>query len=246
MMKPSHDACRRMRLATVGKRLPVDHDHGNLQSACCLYLGDGTRSAGVFCNDPLDAMTAHKNDITSLGEGTTRDDDGVVWKERRPFRRINEAQDVVMLRLGRKGIDMLATDREKNALPGTCQRGNCAGDVLRCVPVVSGGGLPGWPCQRDQRNTKLVTRRNSVMAHLRCKGVGRVNDMGDGVFAQVGGKPIDAAEAADPMCDGLLLWSGNAPRIGERCRDASLGHHMREGGCLGGAAQDQEIVAHGR
>lgn len=244
MMQPAHHIFRGVDFHPVGQSGPVDHQHRQAKLARGDQLGFGARAARILAYQQLDGVGLHQLPVVLNREGAAIDNQGVVGQGGCVVRRIDEAQQVVVLRLRGEGVHMHAPQRQHDAAGRPRQRGDRAVDVGNAAPAVSGHGLPPGPGQRDDGNAHLPCRRYRMRAHRRGKGVGGIDEMGDCVVAQIGDEACHTTEAADPYRHRLRAGIIRSAGIAERCRDARVRQQSRQRAGLRRAPQ-QEDVGHG-
>lgn len=246
MTQPLKDGVNGIDFAAGRQSRPCDHHDRKTEVAGGLQLGAGAVAAGVLGNHQFDAMIQHQSRIIRDSERAPRNDDRMARQGRRRDGRVDEAEHIVMLRLGREALEVLAANREQDATRRHRQRVDGTGDIPGAAPIVPRLRLPGRPRQGDERHTGCRACDDRMTAHLGSKRMRRVDDVGYAIVAQVCFEPGCSAKATDPMGDRLRLRALNATGIGKRRVDAALGYGAREMACLSGAAKDQEVVVHGR
>ena len=107
--------------------------------------------------------------------------------------RIDQAQQVPMLRASQKWRHMLAANGQKH--PGRLggQGLHRCGYIGHVLPHITSLSLPRGPLQRQQGHARFSTGLHRVAAHLRGKGVGGVHHMGNALGLQ---KVLQASHAA--------------------------------------------------
>ena len=134
----------------------------------------------------------------------------------------------MVLRLCRKGRQVLLSDREENSR--TPIREGCNG-LLQCGklgPAITRVGLPSRAFKRTQCNTRVSTGTNRIAAHLRREGVRCINHMGDVLVSQVGHQPLDATKPAHPQGQGLGHGLRRTASIGKHGVEPGIGYSNRE------------------
>jgi hypothetical protein len=94
--------------------------------------------------------------------------------------------------------------------------------------------------ERDQRDPGLRRGGGRMPAHLRGEGMGRIDQMGDAVVANIAHQPVDPAEPADPGRDRLRFGVGHPAGIAQHRRIAARGEQRRERARFGRAAEDED------
>lgn len=231
-------------LAPGGDHGPVHHDNRQAQPARCVQLGLGTCSAGVLGHHQVHPVPAHQRGVAFLVERTARDDDGVLRQWWQGGWRIDEPQDVMVLRLEREFRELHATQRQHDDLRRSVQCGDCRAHIGHRMPAVAGARTPGRPGQRQQGHARLRGGGNGIAAHLSGKGMGGVDDVGDGVIMQILHKTCHATEAADAHGDWLRFGLADPAGIRQDSTLAPLGQATCQRAGFEGATKDQDI-AHG-
>lgn len=244
MIQPREHVFGTIDFHPVGQGGPVDHQHRHTQFARGNQLGFGAYAAGVLANHQIDGVGLHERAVAFRRERPVIHDQGVPGQGGRLVRRIDEAQKIVVLRLGSEGVHMHASQCQHDAAGGAGEGGNCAVDVGNAAPAITRDGLPGRTGQGDEGNAHFPCRRYRMCAHRRRKGVGGVDEMGDRAVAQIGGETCHTTEAADPHRHRLGAGIIRSTGIAERCRDARVRQQACQRAGLRRAAQ-QEDVGHG-
>lgn len=230
-----HDATRRQGWS-------VDHNNRHAQRAGGVEFGRSPRAACVFGDDMGDFVAAQQGGIACDIKGAARDNDGGI-RQGLACGRIDQPQQVMVLRLGGEGIKGLLSNRQEYPRRRVGQGGNRACDIRHMDPVIAAGDLPRRALQGQQLHTAGKAGINRVPAHLRGKGVGCIDNMGDTVGAQVIAQTRHAAKTADAGGQGLGHGVCGATRIGKHGVYALC---CKGGGkltCLSGSAQEEG--AHG-
>lgn len=245
MIDPVQNRSHIMGLVAAGQCGSIDHDYRDSKGTGGQQLGLRAGTTRVFGNGTGDAVTAHQRKITLGGKGAAIQHDLMIGKGQRPVGRINQAQQIEMLRVGREFSQMHPPDGQKDTLRRPVQRGNGTFDVGHVGPVVLCGCLPRRAGQRDQRCAGLRAGDNGVVAHLRGKGMRRVNHVGDAVIVDVPRQPFSAAKPARALRQRLADWSRNTARQRYGAGQPHAVHRVAQGCGLGRAAQDQGVDVHG-
>ena len=222
----------------------INHNDRQVQCTRRVDLGARTFAASVLGHDNFDPVIAHQGGVIFNTERSLIDDDGAVGQRHFAVRCINQAQQIFMLGLGREGVQMHTPDRQHYVFRRTIQRGNGGVNIRNESPIIAGFGLPLWAGQRDQFGAGLRAGRNRICAHLRGKGVGRIDHVADAIFGDVVGQTCDAPKAADARLQGLAFGSRNAARVGKCGVDTCIVHGNRKRRGFGCAAKDQEVFCH--
>lgn len=225
----------------VGQVWSVDQDHRQVQHPGRRQLGIGTAATGILGHDSVDVMGLQQVRIAVSGKGATGDDNRCVRQRQRAIGWINQPEQVMMLGLAGKGRQMYPANRQKHPARRASQRFCRACHIGHLGPAVAGALKPRWPLQRDQGNTGGQGGIDRVVAHPGGKGVGRVDQMSDGVVTQIAHQPFGAAKAAGAGRYWLLARIGDTPGIGQGGGQTGAGAGCGQQACLGSAAQYEDI-----
>lgn len=218
-----------------------DHHHRQAEPARGGQLGCSARAARILAYDKIDGVVLHQAAIPFHGEGPAVDDQAVMRQGRGLSRRIDEPQEVVVLRLRGKGLDVHPPQRQHDAPAWPAKQIDRTLDVAGAKPAIAGNRRPGGPGQRDVRNARNPGGIDRMGAHLGRKGVGCIHKVGDVVAPQVLDQSCNAAEAADTGLDRLGLWRLRSAGIAERGFNAFCCEQTRQCACLRRAAQEENI-----
>lgn len=220
-------------------RGPVDQDHRQRQVARGAQLGLGPAAPGVLRHDQGDAVLLHQRPVAGCVEWAAGNLDRAIGQGQRPLWRIDEPQQVMMLRLAREGGEVLAADRQKHPLRWTRQQGCGGRKIGNRDPAVAGTGAPGQTLERQQRDAGRSAGDHRVAADPRGEGMGGIDHPSDPAFAQKGRQAFGPAEAAGASRHRLRTGSFGASGIGQDGRQTGLGQCGGQLVGLGGAAEDE-------
>jgi hypothetical protein len=79
------------------------------------------------------------------------------------------------------------------------------------MPIITRPCAPAFALEPHQRHAHLGTGGNRMTAHLRGKGMGRVDHMGDPLVLQIGAEPFDAAKAPTRVGKGCATGAAVRP-----------------------------------
>lgn len=230
-----------MCLGARGQWGAVDHQHRQVQAACRNQLGLCPAAPRVFGDDQVYAMGAHQSFVRGGVKRAAIKDDVVIGQGRRGFRRIDKAQEVVVLGLCGEGGQVQAAKRQQDAPRRPIKGLERGGNVGNALPSVAGLWSPGRAGQGQKGRAGRSRGFYRMGAHLGCKRMRGVHQMRDGVVAQIGGQTINAAKAADAHRYRLGFGALDPACIAERCGQACCGQ-LRDKACgLDRAAKDKDI-----
>ena len=222
----------------------VDHEDRQAERPRRVDLGASPLPSGIFGDHQIDPVIPHQGKIAVQRERAAVDQQMMVRQRRRHIGRIDEAQQIMMLRLGGKGFDMHAAERQHDAPGRAVERADSARDVGGMSPAVA---LPRLPCragEHEMRNARITRGGGGIGAHRRGEGVGRVDEVGELFRLQKRGQSGSAAKAADAHRHRLGTRISGASGIAQHGAFAALGKGFCQRARFGRAAKDQDM-AHG-
>lgn len=244
MTQPAHDLRWAVHLPSGRHGGAIDHDHGQPQAAGSHQFRFRAAASCILADDNLDGMVAHQGYIAFGSEGSTIDNQAVAGQRWSRFRRVDEAQQVVVLRLRCKGLHMHPAERQHYIAGRASQRRDRRIDALGMGPAITGDRRPGRTGEGDMCNARKVRSFDGMGAHRRGKGVGGVDKVRHAMVPQVISQPGDAPKAADPYRYGLRAGRSRTACITERRVRARLCQQSGKSAGFRGSAQ-QEHVWHG-
>jgi hypothetical protein len=192
----------------------LDHDHGKPKRARRDDLGVSGLRARVLGNENLDCAVAHERDLRGFLEWPAlKDQLGMRWQSVRSGR-VYRADQVDVVRSRAKRADLLAPDREKDALRLFSERGHRLVRISDHDPLVFALLAP-WRSderkERDPRNARCNDgiRRDARRERMRC-----VDDCLDAVILQPLHETVGTAKAAAASLDSGRAWRSRT--TGER------------------------------
>lgn len=215
MIDPAQNVHRSMHLQTVRQGRPIDHDHGQPECARRTQFGFRARATRVLADHDLDSMFLHQSPITRDVERPAVDHQMVPWQFRRTVGRVDEAQQIIVLRLRAERTGMHTPQRQHNASGGASQSRDRSLDIGNVRPTVASDGHPGGARQSDMGNTRPCRGRDGMRTHPGCERMRRVDQMRHAVFAQIRRQPLDAAKATDAHRDRLTLGACNPSGVAQ-------------------------------
>lgn len=241
---PLQNSLGRCDFRALGQFGPVYHNDRQAQRAGSFDFGRRASASCVFANNDIDAMFPKQRRVPSDVKRAARHHNRVAGQGRRRIGRVNQSQDVVVLRLCRELVQMQPSKRQHHALRRAVQRGDGACHVGNNSPVVTRHGLPGRARQCHQMRPGFVAGLRSVPAHLRGKRVRGINNMADVMVANVLRQTFSASKTTFTARDRLRFRIGDASRVAEGRSQTTRGDKLRQGAGLGCAAQNKEVLRH--
>jgi hypothetical protein len=225
---------------------PADHHHRQCEVARGLDFGRGRLAPGVPGHDDVGAVVRQHGAVAGAVERPARHDDlGARQRQRRP-RRIDQPNQISVLRMRCEGFEMHPADAEKHPTRRRAERFGRSLEIVDLDPAVAMPALPRRAVERQQRHAGHGAGGNGVGADLRRERMGGVDDARNLFGAKIVCEAIDAAEAPRPPGNRRRRRVFGAAGIRQYRVDARiLRHHLREPVGVGGAAEDQNAQASG-
>lgn len=243
-VEPRHNRIRRGAFGALRQVWAVDHQDRQTKRAGGVDFGLGPSPTRVFAYDPINGMGFKQRDVVGGFERATRNGHGVKRQARRFAGRVDQTQDVVMLWLGSKSLEVHAAKGQHDTFGRCVQRSNSGINVRHVLPVIPRFSLPRGTRQGGQRRAGFGAGMKGVPAHLCGKRVCGINDMADVMVADVTRKALCPAKAPISRGHRLLARVRNATSIAKRGTDALISHGLRKGAGLGRAAKNKEMLRH--
>ena len=223
---------------------PCDHHNGQAQRARGRNLGRSAMTASVLGHKFGDAMRFHQRNIALYVKGAARNDGMGVGQRQWRRGRIDQSQQIGMLRLGCKSGQMHAPQRQKHPFRWPAQRGDCAGHIGHIMPAVVWFSAPCGPFKRQQRHVGRGGGQHGMPTHLCRKGVGCIDQMGDRVFAQILRQTVWSSESANTDWQWLRARCLRAPGVRQAGPHAPLCQRLGQRAGFGGAAKNKKVGCH--
>jgi len=217
---------------------PVDQDDGQTPLARRRQLGLRPRATRVFGHYMGDAVRLQQGAVALHGERPPVQHH-LAALGGQIQNRIDQAQQVPVLRASQKRRQMLAANGQKH--PGGLggQSLHRGGYIWHVLPHITALGLPSRPLQRQQGHTRTRTGLYGVAAHLGGKGVGGIHHMGDALSLQKGLQSSHAAKAAHAGGQRLGYWSAGAACVRKNTVHTRLCQGLRQTAGIQRAPQHQ-------
>ncbi len=219
---------------------PVYHQNRQAQRPCGIQLGPRAGAARILGYNQLRTVTFHQGPIIFNRERAPRNDH-ITIRERQSVRIVHQPQKIVMLRLGCEVMKMHAANCQEDAAGWTRQRFDCAFNIRYVLPVVPVLRDPGRPGQSSQGRCDPRTGFHRISAHLRRKGMGRINNMADVVLADVPNQPLCTAKPAYAHGHGLRARAIDATSVRIRGGNTLLSNRFCQSIRLCRTTKNQEV-----
>ncbi len=244
MIDPRQDIAETVSGLRLWHGRPVDHDDGQAEHPCRIDLRTRACASRIFGDNQVDAVRAHQGEIAVQREGAAIDQQMMVRQRGQRFGRIDEAEQIMMLRLGGEGFNMHASERQHNAAGRPVERADGARNIGDMGPAVALPRLPFRAGEHEMGHPRLPRGDGGIGADNRGEGVGRVDEVGELFRLQISRQPLSTAKAADAHRHRLGTRVSGASGIAQHRPLAAFGQSFRQRARLGGAAKDQDM-AHG-
>jgi len=219
---------------------PVDQDDRQAKRAGGVELGPRSGSARILRYDHVDPVGGQELPVARRREGTACHDDGGIGQGQISFGRVDQPEQVMMLRLDGKGAEVLSADRKKDPRARIGQGFGGRVRVGHMAPVVAVARDPWRTLVSAKRHADRIAGGDGIPAHLRRERMSGVDHMGDPFAAQIAHQPLDAAEAADPRRQGLRDRRTGAPGVGKDGIGPDGSKRTGKLACLGRAAKKKD------
>lgn len=244
MTKPRHNVVDAVRFGSRGRFRAVDHDDEQPKLTRGGNFGIGTCTARVLRNHDVDLMVAQKLQVLRLAERAFGNDGFDLRQgDVRPHR-INQPQEIVVLGLRSKRADMHAANGQKHTGRSAIQRSDRTHNVRHAGPHIAVGLGPRRAGQSQERDVCVGAGLNGVTAHLRGKGVGGVNHVGNGLGFQMLFQSRRAAKTANARGQRHGDWAFDAPSKRQGGSQPGLGDGGSQQARFGCSTQDQDVWCH--
>lgn len=241
---PLQNSLRRGHFGAFGQFGSVNHNDRQAQRARSFDFGGCTGAAGVFADNNVNAMFLKQRRVARKVKRSARNHNRVVGQGRRYIGRIDQSQNVMVLRLGGEVVHMQPSKRQHHTLRRTTQRGDCAFHIGDNLPGITRHRLPGRTGQSQQMHAGFVAGLRSIPTHLRGKRMCGIDDMADVVIPDVPRQTVWSTKAALSGRDRLRFRIGHAARVAEGRLQTFSRNEPRQGAGFGCTAQNEEVLRH--
>ena len=239
-MKPVQHALNRGADRPWGQGRAVHHHDRQAQFSRRHELRLGALATCILGHDDLRAMVAHQGKVILVAEWPAAQYHPGIGQRQRLTGRIDQAQEVMMLRRRGEVAKALAADGKENT--GRLHGQGC-GSLLSALhrdPVLTRPGHPGGALQSHQGNSREFSGFHRVLRHLRREGMRGIDHMCDALVVQEGHQSLNAAKSPNALGQGLADRGLGAPGIGIDACHPRLGQGAGQVSCFGGAAQKKD------
>jgi hypothetical protein len=245
--EPAHHLGNGFNFIPCGNRGPADHHHRQTEIACGLDLRGREIAAGISGHHDFDAVVLQQRVVTGAVERSARHDHLGTGQWQRAARRIDQADQIDMLRMSGELVERLPPDPEKYPARRRAERFGRRREIVDLDPVIAGLALPRRTLQGQQRHGGNGARLDRVGAHLRGERVSGVDDAFDLLRNKVVFQAIDAAKAANTPGNRRRRRAFGAAGIRQyRINAGIIRYRFGEPVSVGGAAEDQDTQSSGQ
>jgi hypothetical protein len=238
--KPAQNLGNRFDRFPRGDKRPADHHYRQREVARRIDLGRGSVSAGIPCDNNVGMKILQHGPITRTVERPTRHDHLRIRQQQWIPRRINQPEQVNVLRVRNESLQMLPADAEEYTARRVTESLRRCRDIIHLDPAVASRALPSRPFQRQQRHSGGLASLDGVRAHLRRERMGRINNAVDILSTEIVRETSDAAKAADAPGNRRRQRISGAAGIGQHRIDTRIiCQSCRQPVRIGGATEDQ-------
>ncbi|KMS56700.1 hypothetical protein V474_16730 [Novosphingobium barchaimii LL02] len=241
MTEPVQDVLRKVKFAPVGQGGAVNHQYRQAQLARRDQFGAGAAAACVLAHDEIDGVRPQQIAISPGRERTAVHHQAVVGQRGGMLRRVDKAEQVVVLGLRGESIDVHPAQRQHDAAARPGKRLDGIVKPGHARPAIARLGLPAGPGERGKGRAGQPCGGYGIGAHHRRERMRGVDEVGYAVLAQVRRQPGYSAEAADARGNGLRSRAFGAARVAEDCGYPAFRQQQGKPACLGCTAQQQDV-----
>lgn len=225
---------------------PFDHDHRQGKSSRRLDLGVGRQAAGILGNEDLDLFIRQQAFLGGAVEWSASPQEPQIGWQALWIGRLDHTGEIVVLRRGGKGMQLLAAEAEKDAARCRSERQSGSRRRWNDLPAIASLRIPWRTHEGGEWHAGAGAGEDGVRRHLIGIGMRRVDDRIDGVLAEEVDEAIDTAEAADSRRDRLRFGRGRPAGERERRFEARVaGKFLGKGGRFRRAAEDEDAKSLG-
>ncbi len=221
-VKPDHGVCGRWNRWPRRNEGALDHNDGKAKRARGLDLGNRSLASRIFRQNRFDAALAKQENIVLRCERPACPDYDDARQAERCCRRVDQPDDVGMLRRGLKLSKSEAANGAEDRARFLAERRNRRSHIRNDGPVVFRLTFPGGPFDGEERRTGDRSRGDGVSAHLGREWVGCVDEDIDLPVPQIADKPLNPAKAAASHRNGLGARSRCPSGKGESCLETAV------------------------
>ena len=215
MTKPPHHLVDVVGHIALRQYRPRNHDDRQSEDARSIEFRAGSLASSILGDDKRNIVFAQQRQIPFEAERAARNHGFSVRQRKRFPRRIDQAQQVTVVRTRSKCDEILPANREKDPGRGFGERFHGGIDAAHVVPRVARQGRPGRALERDVLHVALATGKESVPAHQGSEGMRGVDQVSDAFASEILDEPRNTTETSDPHGERLHGRSGRAAGIGE-------------------------------
>ncbi len=240
MRQPVQDLRDICQLGPLRQGRTVYHQNRQAQRPCGIQFGPRAGATRILGHNQLRLVALHQLPIIFNRERPPRNNHLAVG-QRHSFWFVHQPQKVVMLRLSGEIMKMHAANCQEDAAGWTGQSFNRSFNIRYVLPVISVLRDPGRPGQSGQGRCSPRTGIHSIPAHLRCKGMSRIDNMADAVLVNVPRQSRCTAKPTHAHRHGLRARVIDTSGVGIGSGNALIGNRFCQSIRLGRATKNQEV-----
>ena len=223
---------------------PIDHDDWKSKVAGGINFTARSSSSRIFGHKQFYFMALQKGDVILYGKRPTRNNAFKIGQRNVRRGGVNQTQEVAMLRLQRKFINMHAPNGEHDATRRNLKPVNSGRNTVHTDPGIAPLYGPRRPAQSQQGHFQMRAGINGIAAHLNSKRMRSIDHMRNHRAFYIVTKPSYPAKSADAFWQGLGFDSLNAPRIRQNSVYTRITDFFGEARSLYRASQYKKINCH--
>lgn len=226
---------------------PAHHHHRQRQLARGLDFCRRGIATGVLGHHDLDAVFCQHGIVGGAAKRPAGHDQLRVGKRQRRPRRIDQPDQITVLRMRGENIETLPPDAEKHPARRRAERFGRSLQIIDLDPAIAGRAPPGLALQRQQRQAGQGASSDRVGTHLRGERMRGVDNAGDLFGAKIVDEAIDAAETAEPPGNRRPRRAfGTAGIRQDRVEAGVIRYRLRKPISVGSAAENQDAPSSGQ
>ncbi len=241
-LDPAQHRVEREKVEAIARdHRPIDRDHRHAEVPRRVELGRGTLPTAVLGDQRIDPLPPHQGVFIGVPKRPAIENEPVIRRQFGRVRRVDGADDVMVLGRPQKGREAEASDRQQHAAGHGAESVGRSVEIRHRAPALAVYGAPRGSREGDQWHVATAASRNRMSRDAGRERVGRVHNGLDGLMVEIGREPIDTTEPTDPRRDVGQGGAGGPARQRQGGRDIGA---TREGGAerggFRGTAEDQE------
>ena len=192
-----------------------NHDNRQRQGAGGVKFSARGNTPSIFADHKLNIIVTHQGQIALFGKRPSGHHDIAVWQRKLFGKWVHKAQQIAVLRLRLKSLQMHSAQRKHYSSFCPLQRRNSIRDISNLCPIIRRNRFPFWPAKCHQWKIEVSAGINRMLAHLNRKWMCGINYMCNRIFAQILFQPLNPSKSSYAAGQGLWFGSFHTPGIGQ-------------------------------